>query len=143
MSANERRAEIIRILEGRRQDTCKNLAFQLHVTERTIRSDIIALGTDYRIYATPGNGGGVRLETGYREFMGTIPDWQQNAFLDFLPKADIGIGTALCEALRAQDSYRNKEKIEEAINHSQQQNAHQSAAVRPPARGVRKSAGGF
>ncbi|GHU58787.1 hypothetical protein AGMMS49975_25670 [Clostridia bacterium] len=48
-SANERRAEIIRILEGRREENVKKLAVQLGVSIRTIKYDIENLMCEYNI----------------------------------------------------------------------------------------------
>ena len=59
MTANERRAEIMRIMTARRQESMGRLALELGVTRRTIRSDITALTVDYP------------LETQWRT--GTIP----------------------------------------------------------------------
>ena len=46
--------------------TCENLACELDVTERTIRSDIDELICEYPIEKVRGNGGGVRLQAGFR-----------------------------------------------------------------------------
>ena len=43
MSANERRAEIMRIMVARRQENMQVLAAELGVTDRTIRNDILVL----------------------------------------------------------------------------------------------------
>ena len=43
MSANERRAEIMRIMVARRQENMQVLAAELGVTDRTIRNDILAV----------------------------------------------------------------------------------------------------
>ncbi|NLB69096.1 MAG: HTH domain-containing protein [Lentisphaerae bacterium] len=61
MSANERRAEIVKILEGRRSEQVKNLAFQLDVSVRTIKNDILVLTAEHPIETVRGNGGCVRL----------------------------------------------------------------------------------
>ena len=47
MTANERRAEIMRIMTARRQESMGRLALELGVTRRTIRSDITTLTVDY------------------------------------------------------------------------------------------------
>ena len=47
MTANERRAEIMRIMTARRQESMGRLALELGVTRRTIRSDITALTVDH------------------------------------------------------------------------------------------------
>ena len=61
MTAAGRRAELVRVLRGRKKDTIKNLAFALGVSERTIRRDLLTLTVDegYHIDTLPGNGGGV------------------------------------------------------------------------------------
>ena len=47
MNANERRAEIMRIMTARRCATMPELAQEFAVTTRTIRNDIVALTADY------------------------------------------------------------------------------------------------
>lgn len=66
MGANDRRAELIRLLLSRRWDTVPNLALEFHVSEKTIRRDLAELTAQYPIVTIPGNGGGVRLEDWYR-----------------------------------------------------------------------------
>lgn len=65
MSANERRAEIMRIIAARRKETMQNLASELGVTDRTIRNDILVLTADYPLETTRGNGGGVIVADWY------------------------------------------------------------------------------
>ena len=65
MSANERRAEIIRIMVARRQESMQVLASELGVTDRTIRADILALTAEYPLETVRGNGGGVRIADWY------------------------------------------------------------------------------
>ena len=55
MTTNERRAEIMRILVSRRHETMGQLASELLVTDRTIRSDITALAVDYPLETVRGN----------------------------------------------------------------------------------------
>lgn len=61
MTAAGRRAELVRILRGRKKDNIPNLAFELGVNERTIRRDLLTLTVDegYLIDTIQGNGGGV------------------------------------------------------------------------------------
>ena len=61
MSATGRRAELIRILRGRRKDTIDNLANELGVSRNTIKRDLLTLTVDegYHIDTLKGNGGGV------------------------------------------------------------------------------------
>lgn len=65
MSANERRAEIIRIMVARRQESMQVLASELGVSDRTIRNDILVLTTEYPLETVRGNGGGVRIADWY------------------------------------------------------------------------------
>ena len=65
MSANERRAEIMRIMVARRQENMQVLAAELGVTDRTIRNDILVLTAEYPLETTRGNGGGVRIADWY------------------------------------------------------------------------------
>ena len=70
----ERRSEIMKILCRRRSETVKNLAFELGVSERTIRRDIEILSLREPIYTQSGRyGGGVYVEESYsmdRMYMG-------------------------------------------------------------------------
>ena len=65
MSANERRAEIMQILTGRRKATTEQLARELGVTSRTIRSDVTALTSEYPIESVRGACGCVKLADWY------------------------------------------------------------------------------
>lgn len=72
MSTAERRAEIVRILVGRRSDTMGHLATELGVTDRTIRSDIAALTVNYPLETRRGNGGYVRISDWYHPYRNTL-----------------------------------------------------------------------
>ena len=112
MSANERRAEIVKILEGRRSEQIKNLAWELGVSVRTIKNDILVLTAEYPIETVRGNGGCVRLNKNYHTYQNRLTQEQQELLISLMdtlnkPKADI-----IRDMLRAQGSIRNKEKIE-------------------------------
>ena len=64
-SAMGRRKKLLEMLMYKRQETVHNLAFELNVSERTIRRDICILKEDYPIYTAQGNGGCVYIEDGY------------------------------------------------------------------------------
>lgn len=67
MTANERRMEIIEVLNRRRHETMKNLAFEFDVTTRTIRNDINELSLSYPIITKRGRyDGGVMLMDGFK-----------------------------------------------------------------------------
>ncbi|MCL2301539.1 MAG: HTH domain-containing protein [Firmicutes bacterium] len=79
MSANERRAEIMRILNGRRWDTVPRLAAELQVSRSTVNRDILALTKDYPLETYQGNGGGVGLPGWYRPNKNILSRQQQEA----------------------------------------------------------------
>ncbi len=60
-----RQKRIYEIVRQRGHVTCSYLAGELHVTERTIRSDIEELSCVYPIETVSGNGGGIRLQEGF------------------------------------------------------------------------------
>ena len=64
-SAISRRQEILDAIMVRRYDTVSKLAIEFKVSERTIRRDICILSRDHAIEMKQGNGGGVRVMTGY------------------------------------------------------------------------------
>ena len=65
MKCFERRMEIIKILFRRRYETLCNLAFELEVSERTIRRDIDELSRTMPIYTKRGRyDGGVYVVEG-------------------------------------------------------------------------------
>ena len=115
MGANERRAEIIKILQGRREEKRKNLASQLGVSERTIRYDVQMLMAEYPIETVRGNGGGIRLVENYGQYKGAITEDQQNALIAAISLVDVKIAKYFGEILRAHGSFRKRSEIEEAI----------------------------
>ena len=67
MTAAERRDEIMNVLVSRRHVTAAELADMFGVTERTIRSDMLALTGTYPIEAAFGRyGGGYKLADWFR-----------------------------------------------------------------------------
>lgn len=88
MSANERRAEIIRILVTRRQESMQVLARELEVTDRTIRADILALTAEYPLETVRGNGGGVRIADWYHPHKNILSREQISVLEQLLPQAD-------------------------------------------------------
>ena len=61
MSPSERRQELLEVLCHRRHDTYDNLAFEFHVSRRTICRDVAILMCSYPIEAVRGRYGGVRV----------------------------------------------------------------------------------
>lgn len=88
MSANERRAEIIRIMVARRQESMQVLASELGVTDRTIRTDILALTAEYPLETVRGNGGGVRIADWYHPHKNILSREQISVLEQLLPQAD-------------------------------------------------------
>jgi predicted DNA-binding transcriptional regulator YafY len=83
--SDERRAEIMRILESRRHETMANLAFQFDVSIRTINYDIEILTASYPIETVRGNGGCVKLKEGYRLYQHNLSEIQQKTLIDIIP----------------------------------------------------------
>lgn len=66
MLAAERRRKFLEILSKRRFETISNLAYELEVSERTIRRDISILSETEPVYTRSGRyGGGVYILDGY------------------------------------------------------------------------------
>lgn len=54
MTSSERRQAILEALCERRHDKIENLAYEFHVTERTIRNDVLELSLSYPVYTVSG-----------------------------------------------------------------------------------------
>ena len=87
MTANERRAEIMRILTARRSETMARLAMELNVASRTIRSDILALTVDYPLETVRGNGGCVRVAEWYHPHRNMLSQQQQTVLSQLMESA--------------------------------------------------------
>lgn len=88
MSANERRAEIIRIMVARRQESMQVLASELGVTDRTIRADILVLTAEYPLETVRGNGGGVRIADWYHPHKNILSKEQISVLEQLFPQAN-------------------------------------------------------
>lgn len=106
MSANERRAEIMRILSGRRQESMQVLATEFGVSDRTIRSDILALTTEYPLETIRGNGGGVRIADWYHPHKNIFSKEQISVLEQLMPQADEEQKQVLIQMLREYGSNR-------------------------------------
>jgi len=114
-SVNERRAEIVRILESRRRETMSNLAFQFGVSVRTINYDIDNLAASHPIETVRGKGGCVKLMDGSRTYQNILSREQQETLIEIIPlisKQQAGVIKAL---LTAHGSRLNKERIDGLI----------------------------
>ena len=112
MTTNERRAEIMRILVSRRHETMGQLAGELGVTDRTIRSDIVALTVDYPLDTVRGNGGCVKVAAWYYPHKNIFSQEQQTVLMQMLDKADEPQQKVLREMLSAFGSPFIRERLE-------------------------------
>ena len=87
VTANERRAEILRILIVRRFETAERLANEFSVTERTIRSDILLLSAKYPIETQRGHCGGIRIQDWYHPHRKIFTNEQETVLKELLPIA--------------------------------------------------------
>ena len=99
MTANERKAEIIRVLVARRHETMPQLAIELDVSERTIQRDILALTADYPLETYRGNGGCVALADWYHPSKRILSKEQQTVIQQMILKADVQQERVLREIL--------------------------------------------
>ena len=113
--ANERRAEIMRILESRRQETMSHFAFHFDVSIRTICYDIEFLMALYPIETVQGNGGCVKLQDGYAMYQSFLSEEQQEVLMDIFPLLDLAQSKVIKGLLYAHGSKKNMERIEGLI----------------------------
>ena len=88
MTANERRAEIIRILLSRRRESMCRLAIELGVTDRTIRNDVVVLMVDYPLETEVGCHGCVKLSSWYHLHQNILSKEETVTLVNLLDKAD-------------------------------------------------------
>ena len=109
MGANERRAEIMRILIGRRHATMRALVDELHETTRTIRTDITALTVEYPLETARGNGGCVKLADWYHPHKRLFSTEQQQVLTELVAVSDARQSRVLRELLSAYGSMKPNE----------------------------------
>lgn len=107
-TANERRAEIIRILSAKRSVTMAELADEFGVTSRTIQNDITILTANYPLETVRGNGGGVKIADGYYPYKQFLTKQQQTAIIHALDKINEQDQKVLIEMLYAYGSQDTK-----------------------------------
>lgn len=110
MTANERRAEILRILTARRRETMGRLAQELHVSVRTIRSDITALTVDYPLETQRGNGGCVKVADWYHPHRNILSDEQQHVLSTLIGTCDAHQANVLHQMLVEYGSSQHRPK---------------------------------
>ena len=116
MTANERRAEIMRIMTARRQESMGRLALELGVTRRTISSDITALTVDYPLETKQGNGGCVKVADWYHPHRNLLNEEQQRTLSQLMESATEQQAEVLREMLVEYGSPKYRQMYEEDRN---------------------------
>lgn len=111
VSANERRAEIMRIMVARRQENMQVLASELGVSDRTIRNDIVALTAEYPLETYRGNGGGVRIAEWYHPHKNIMSQEQISVLEQLMEKADDAQKKVLDQMLREYGSNKYRPAV--------------------------------
>lgn len=89
MTALERREAIIKVLCKRRHELIANLAFELNVTTRTIKKDLMKLSLSYPIYTVSGKyHGGVYIADDFYLGKQYLSDVQLQTIISLLDKVD-------------------------------------------------------
>ena len=114
-SADERRAEIMRVLESRRRETMSNFAHLFSVSIRTIRYDIEILTALYPIEAVRGRGGCVKLLENYRKYQNILSKEQQDVLFEIIPLISKRQAKVIKELLTAHGSKLNCGRIDGLI----------------------------
>lgn len=105
MTATERREEIMKIMVARREENMTNLARELGVSTRTLRTDILVLSTQYPLDTVRGNGGGVRLSKEYHPYKNTLSRKQTEVLVNLLGRATEEEQEVLEQLLREHSHY--------------------------------------
>jgi predicted DNA-binding transcriptional regulator YafY len=111
-SVEERRAEIMRILESRRHETMTNFAFYFGVSRRTIVHDINSLTAMHPIDTVRGKGGCVKLKDGYRTQKIAFSNEEQETLIALIPLANKQQATVIKRLLIAHGSKANQERVD-------------------------------
>lgn len=105
MTATERREEIMKIMIARRQENMTNLARELGVSTRTLRTDIEILTTQYPLETVRGNGGGVHLDKSYHPYKNTLSRQQTEVLQNLLGRATDEERIVLEQLIREHSNY--------------------------------------
>ena len=116
MTANERRAEIMRIMTARRQESMGRLALELGVTRRTIRSDITALTVDYPLETRQGNGGCVYLPDWYHPHRNILSNEQKQTLSQLMESANERQREVLAQMLVEYGSPKTRQMMNGGMN---------------------------
>lgn len=107
MTASQRRKAIIDLLCMRKFETRENLAFEFGVSLRTIDYDILALTTEYPIYTTQGNGGGIHIDKEYKSYKDYLSSEQSELLHRLLPTLK-GKDAEIMKSILSSFDYRNR-----------------------------------
>ena len=111
-SGEERRAEIMRILESRRRETMSNFASRFDVSIRTICYDVEILAASHPIETVRGKGGCVRLKDGYRTYQGVLSEEEQETLIEIIPSINSRQSEMVKKLLIRLSSKLNQEHID-------------------------------
>lgn len=114
-SVEERRAEIIRVLESGKHETMSNFAFHFDVSTRTIGYDIDFLSAYHPIETVRGKGGCVKLMDGQRIYKNVLSEEQQETLIEIIPLLNSRQAGVIKGLLVALGSKRNQEVIDGLI----------------------------
>ena len=116
MNANERRAEIMRILTARRSETAPRLARELGVSVCTVRRDILILTVDYPLETQQGNGGCVKVADWYHPHRSILSGEQQRALSQMIEIGNEQQAKVLREMLAEYGSPKYRQTLQEETN---------------------------
>lgn len=116
MNANERRAEIMRILTARRSETAPRLARELGVSVNTVRRDILYLTADYPLETLQGNGGCVKVADWYHPHQNILSDEQQRTISQLMVVGNEQQAKVLRELLAEYGSPNSRQTLREETN---------------------------
>ena len=134
MTANERRAEIMRILIARRAESAPQLAQELGVCLNTIRHDILVLTADYPLETRTGNGGCVYLPDWYHPHRNILSNEQKQTLSQLMESANEQQAKVLREMLVEYGSPKDRQTDTEGTNvKSRTWASHKGSALQTPA----------
>ena len=116
MTANERRAEIMRLLVARRSISMNARATELGVTRRTICTDIETLTLDYPLESTMGRNGGVRLPEWYHPHRNILSAEQQTVLSQLMESANERQREVLAQMLVEYGSPKTRQMMNGGMN---------------------------
>ena len=116
MTANERRAEIMRILTARRSESMARLANELQVSTRTIRTDILALTVDYPLETVMGRHGCVQVAEWYHPHRNILSAEQQAVLSQLMESANERQREVLAQMLVEYGSPKTRQMMNGGMN---------------------------